>query len=150
MFSLRRTNWDVRLTAPALAGLWAALAVACGLAVARLPLLTTFGIVAGLVVTGAAFWEPAVGLGLALAVGVTRAYVAAARPEIPDLGQVILALALTGWAARGLAQRRIVIPRTGLLIGLGLYIGAGLLSLVPSASASLELGLKEIIKWAEV
>ena len=34
MFSLRRTNWDTRLTAPALAGLWAALAVACGLAIA--------------------------------------------------------------------------------------------------------------------
>jgi putative inorganic carbon (HCO3(-)) transporter len=150
MLSLRREMWDTRLMAAALAGLWAALAVAGGLAIARLPLVTTVEIGAGLVVTAAAIWEPALGLGLALAVGVTRAYLAAARPEMPDLGQVVLALALASWAARGLAQRRIVIPQTGLLIGLGLYLGAGLLSLVTSASVSLELGLKEIIKWAEV
>lgn len=152
MLSLRRPFWNARLPAGAgaLAGLWAALAVACGLAVARLSLLTSLEIVAGLIVTAAAIWEPALGLGLALAVGTTHAYLAAARPEIPDLGQVLLAMALAGWAARGLAQRRIVIPQTGLLLGLGVYLGASLLSLVPAASASLELGLKEVIKWTEV
>jgi putative inorganic carbon (hco3(-)) transporter len=150
MLALRRTQWQVRLSAPALAAVWAVLAVAGGLAVARLSLLTTVEIMAGLVVAAAAVWEPAIGLGLALAVGVTRAYLAAARPDIPDLGQIFLGLALAGWAARSLAQRRVVIPRSGLLAVLSVYIGVSLLSLVPTLSASAELGLKEIIKWAEL
>src|SRR5258708_3036446 len=136
--------------APVLAAVWAVAAVAGGLGVARLPLFTTVEILAGLLVVAAAVWEPAIGLGLALAVGVTRAYVAAARPDIPDLGQVLLGLALAGWAARCLAQRRIIIPRSGLLVVLGVYVGASVLSLLPTLSASLELGLKEIIKWAEL
>lgn len=150
MLTFRRPLWPIRLSAPALAALWAALALACGLIVARLSLLTSLEIIAALAVVAAAVWEPALGLGLALAVGTTRAYLAAARPDLPDLGQVLLGLAIAGWLARGLAQRAIVIPRASLWVLLGLYIGAGLLSLVPAASASLELGLKEIIKWAEV
>src|SRR5882672_8843337 len=95
-----------------------------GLALARLPWLTSLAIMAGLVVVAAAVWEPALGLGLALTMGLTRAYLGAARPGTPDLGQVLLGLALAGWLARSLALRQIVIPRTGLLVALGLYVAA--------------------------
>src|SRR5260221_2053309 len=124
--------------APVLAAVWAVAAVAGGLAVARLPLFTTVEILAGLLVVAAAVWEPAIGLGLALAVGVTRAYVAAARPDIPDLGQVLLGLALAGWAARSLAQRRLIIPRSRLLVDLKLYLGASLVDVGPTALGSLD------------
>ena len=150
MQTLRRPVWPSRVSAPALAPVWTALALASGLLLARLSLVTSLEIAGGLVVVVATIWEPALGLGLALAVGTTHAYLAAARPDIPDLGQLLLGLALAGWLARGLAQRAIVIPRIGLLVPLGLYLGASLLSLVPATSASLELGLKELVKWAEV
>src|SRR5437588_330404 len=113
MLALRRTPWQLRLPASTLSTVWAVLAVAGGLAVVRLPLLTTVEILGGLVVAAAAVWEPAIGLGLALGVGLTRAYLAAVRPDVPDLGQVLLGLALAGWAARCLAQRRIIVPRSG-------------------------------------
>jgi putative inorganic carbon (HCO3(-)) transporter len=138
------------MSAPPRAAIWAALAALGGLAIARLSLLNGVEIGAGVVVLAAAVLEPALGLGLALTLGLTRAYLAAAVPAIPDLGQVLLGLALAGWLARGLAQRRIVVPRTGLLVALGIYLGASLLSLVPNSGASLDLGLKEIVKWAEM
>ena len=150
MIAPRRPLLSIPLPAPALAAAWAVVAAAGGLALARLPWLTSLEIIAGLVVVGADVCEPAIGLGLALAVGLTRAYLAAARPGTPDLGQVLLGLALAGWLARGLARRQIVIPRTGLLVALGLYVGASVLSLVPTPTASLEMGLLEIIKWTEV
>lgn len=150
MVALRRNIGQFSRSDQALVILWAALAIAGGLAVARLSLLTTITAVAGLIVLAAAIWEPAIGLGLALALGVSRAYLAAAVPAIPDLGQLFLGLALAGWLARGLAQRRIIVPRSGLLVAFGIYLAASLLSLVPTGSASLELGLKEIVKWAEM
>lgn len=150
MFAPRRSPLSIPLPAPALSAVWAVVAAAGGLALARLPWLTSLSVIAGLVVVVAAVWEPAVGLGLALSIGLTRAYLAAARPGTPDLGQILLGLALAGWAARSLAQRRVVIARTGLLVVLGVYVGVSLLSLVPTPAASLELGLQEIIKWTEV
>ena len=150
MFGPRRSLVFIPLPAPALAVVWALAATIGGLILARLPWLTSLALLGGAVVVAAAVWEPAIGLGLALAIGVTRAYLAAARPGTPDLGQVFLGLALAGWAARSLALRRIAIPRSGLLAALGVYVAASLLSLLPTPTASLELGLLELIKWAEV
>src|SRR5262245_53947141 len=147
---MRRPLLSIPLPATALAAGWALVAVIGGLALARLPLVTAVAIMAGGVAVAAAFWEPAIGMGLALAVGLTRAYVAAARPGTPDLGQVFLGLALAGWAARGLQQRRIIIPHSGLLVALVLYLAASLFSVLPTPTASLELGTLELIKWAEV
>jgi len=150
MLAARRLPWQLRLPAWAPAVVWAMVATAGGLAVARLSLLTVVEIMAGVVVVAAAVWEPAIGLGLALGVGVTRAYLAAARPDLPDLGQILLGLALAGWAAHSLAQRCIVIPFSALLVVVSIYVGASALSLVPAPTASLQLGLQEIIKWAEL
>jgi O-antigen ligase len=150
MIALRRPLGPRPLTAAALLpAVWAVLAIAAGLAVARLPLLTSLAAAAGLLVLAAAFWEPALGLGLALALGTAKAYLAAARPAWPsDLGQIFLAIALAGWLARGLVQRRIAFPHIPLLLPLAVYLAAGWLSLL--AASSLEEGLKEVIKWAEI
>jgi putative inorganic carbon (HCO3(-)) transporter len=129
--------------------LWAVLAVAAGLLVVRLPLLTSAALAAGVLVLAAAFWEPALGLGLALALGTARAYLAAARPGWPsDLGQIFLAVALAGWLARAVVRRKLVISGGRVLLPLALYLGAGWLSLL--AASSLEEAVKEVIKWAEI
>ena len=148
MLALQRRFERPQPSALLIAAAWAGVALVTGAILAGLSLLNGLAIVAGVVVLVAAAWEPALGLGLALILGTSHAYLMAARPDLPDLGQVVLGLALAGWLARGLAQRAIVIPRVSLLVPLGLYVGVGLLSLLPAAS--LEAGLNEIIKWTEV
>jgi len=129
--------------------LLAVAALALGLLVARLPLEYSLALLAGAALAGVAAWEPALGMGLAIILGPAKALLAVARPAWPsDLGQIFFALAVAGWLAHGLARRRLLIPRIGLLVPLGLYLFAGLLSLLPAAS--LEEGLKESLKWAEV
>ncbi len=129
--------------------LWAALAVGSSLLVAGLPLSLSVPLLAGALAVGLSLWEPVAGLGLAMLLGPARAYLSTAFPGFPsDAGQVFFALALAGWLARGLALRRLSLPTDRLLLPLGLYLGAGLLSL--TAAVSLEEGLKELIKWAEV
>ncbi len=137
------------LTAPAWALAWAALAVALGLVLARLPLLAAAALLVGMPALVFAAWEPSVGLGLALIIGPTRAYLAIAAPSLPvDLGQLFFALAAAGWLARGLAERRLVLPSIPLLVPLGLYLGVALLSLLNATA--LDEGLKEWLKWAEI
>ena len=148
MISARRP-FSLSTTGAAGAALWAGLAVAAGLLVGRLPLTWSLALIGGAIVLAAAVWEPALGLGLALSLGTAKAYLSAARPDLPaDLGQALLALALAGWLARGLLQHAIVVPRIKLLLPLGIYLGAGWLSLL--AATSLQESLKEIIKWAEI
>jgi O-antigen ligase len=123
--------------------------LALGLLIARLPLEYGVALVVGAALVIASIWEPAIGMGLALLLGPAKALLAITRPDWPsDLGQVFFALALAGWLARGLAQRRLVIPHIRLLLPLGLYIFVGALSLV--RSVSLEEGLKELLKWIEI
>ena len=126
----------------------AAVAIATGWALARAPLTYAAAICMGVPLVALSAWEPAVGVGLAIALGPTKALLAVAYPSIPDLGQVFFALALAGWLARGLAQHRLVISQNQLLLPLGVYIVVGLFSLLPATS--LEDGMKEIIKWSEM
>ncbi len=129
--------------------LFTAAAFALGLAVARLPLEYSLVLIVGAALVGASVWEPALGLGLAVIFGPAKAFLAIARPDLPsDLGQIFFALAVAGWAARGLARRQIILPRLRLLLPLGLYSFVGLLSLL--RAASLEEGLKELLKWGEI
>jgi O-antigen ligase len=128
---------------------WAVAAAFVGLAVAALPLELAGPALAALALALAAVWEPALGLGLALALGPARAYLSVARPDLPgDLGQVFFALALAGWLGRGLVQRRLAWPRHPLWLPLGAYLAVCALSLL--AAASLEEGLKEVLKWLQV
>ncbi len=127
-------------------------ALGLGALIIRLPLEYSLGLFAGfagVVVLAASAWEPALGLSFAIIFGPAKAYLAAARPDLPvDPGQVFFALAMAGWLARGMVNRRIVFPRVGLLLPLGLYVAVGLFSLLPAAS--LEEGLKEALKWIEI
>ncbi len=126
----------------------AVVAVGAGWAIARAPLTYALAICLGVPLLALSAWEPAVGLGLAIVLGPAKALLAVAYPSVPDLGQVFFALALAGWLARGLVQRRLVIPLNQLLLPLGIYLAVGLFSLLQAAS--LEEGLKEIVKWAEI
>ena len=131
------------------APLLAVAALALGLLIARLPPEYSLALIVGAALAGVAAWEPALGIGLAIILGPAKALLAIARPAWPsDLGQIFFALAVAGWLAHGLARRRLLVPRIGLLIPLGLYLFAGLLSLLPAAS--LEEGLKESLKWLEI
>lgn len=137
------------LSAPLWALAWAALAVALGLVLAQLPLLAAAAVLLGVPAVLLAVWEPTVGLGLALILGPSRAYLAIAFPDLPvDLGQLFFALAVAGWLGRSLAQRRVVVPALPLLLPLAVYLGVALLSLLNAAA--LDEGLKEWLKWAEM
>ncbi len=134
---------------PLRTSLLAAAALALGLVVARLPVELSLILIVGTILVALSIWEPALGMGLAILLGPAKAFLSVARPGLPsDLGQIFFALALAGWLARGAIHRRIVIPRIGLLIPLGLYAFVGLLSMLPAAS--LEEGLKESLKWIEI
>lgn len=62
--------------------------------------------------------------------------------------ELLIALLLVIWLAQGVVKRRIDIPRAPLSLPLVLFIAALLLSLLPARS--LELSVKEIVKWLEV
>ena len=146
-------------------------ALAAGLLVIRLPLEHSVLLFAGLVVFVAAFWEPALGLGLAVLFGPAKALIEFSQsgvtadtgdlfrglPDVvqqlllivpADLGQLFLAVAIAGWLAHGLVRRSIVLPRLPLLLPLCVYAGVGLVSLVGAPAP--DEGLKEILKWAEI
>ena len=115
----------------------------------RLPLEYSLGLLVGTGLLAASAWEPAIGLSLAISLGPAKAYLAAARPDLPaDWGQIFFAFAAAGWLARGALNRKIIIPYVGLFLPLGLYIGVGLFSLLPALS--IEEGLKEALKWIEI
>jgi putative inorganic carbon (hco3(-)) transporter len=129
--------------------LGATAAVAVGLALAVLPAELGLAAVIGVALLVAVAWQPAVGVGLAIIAGPARAYLSIARPgTFQDPGQILLALALAGWAARSLWRRDITIPRTWLWLPLVAYVSVGLLSLLPAQS--LTDGLREIAKWVQV
>jgi O-antigen ligase len=124
-------------------------ALALGLLIARLPLEYSVPLFAAVVVLAASVWEPALGLGFAVVFGPAKALLSIARPDLPsDPGQIFFALAAAGWLARGLAQRRIFVPRIPLLFPLGLYIVVGLFSLL--SARALDEGLRESLKWVEI
>jgi O-antigen ligase len=124
-------------------------ALAAALLIVRLPLASSAALFGGALLLFFSAWEPAAGIGLAIIVGPAKAYLAVAPLGLPsELGQVFFALAVAGWLARGLAGRRLIIPRLPLLIPLALYIGVAAFSLL--AARSLEEGVKELFKWIEV
>ncbi len=128
----------------------AAAAVSLGALIAWLPPHISLAALAGVLAVGAAVWEPALGLGLAVILGPTRAYLAASGFSGPvfDLGQIFFALALAGWLARGALRRELRVPALGLLVPLAAWIFVGLLSLF--GAAEWRDGLNEAIKWIEV
>ncbi|MCK4473115.1 MAG: hypothetical protein KAW49_15140, partial [Anaerolineae bacterium] len=74
--------------------------------------------------------EPLAGLAAALFLGPLWAYLRAEVPQVPaQIAQFFVVLTLAVWLARGLARRDLHIPRPPLLLPLGIFLGAALLSL---------------------
>src|SRR4030067_759384 len=93
------------------APLLAVAALALGLLIARLPPEYSLALIVGAALVSVAAWEPALGMGLAIILGLAKALLAIARPAWPsDLGQIFFALAVAGWLAHGLARRRLLVP----------------------------------------
>lgn len=62
--------------------------------------------------------------------------------------ELLIVLLSVSWFARMIAMRRIIVPRVSLLLPLSLFLGA--ISLSTLVTSSLELSVKEIVKWLEV
>ncbi len=120
------------------------------LLIAFLPIEYSAVLIVGGAVVALSIREPAIGLGAAIVLGPTRAYLAATGRVGPlyDFGQIFFALALAGWLLRGALRREITLPKLQLLFPLSVWIGAGALSLFQAAAW--RDGLNEVIKWIEV
>ncbi|MCW5848988.1 MAG: O-antigen ligase family protein [Anaerolineae bacterium] len=133
-----------------LSGLGAvALALAVGLACARLPVTTTalllIGVAGGLLTL---LWPAWAFLLLPLAVPFGELRTLNLGGLAAGGVEALLAGVAGAWLLRGLARRRVVIPRGPLVVPFLLFIGALLLSL-PNATA-VPSGLKEVVKWGEI
>ena len=129
---------------------WVVLALAAGVLLAWLTPLQGALIVGLLIVLVATLIEPLVGLAVALLLGLLRAYLHAEVPQVPaQIGQAFLALVLAVWLARGLVRRELRIPRAPLLLPLGLFVAAALISLWDAVGLS-AFGLPELVKWLQI
>lgn len=125
------------------------LAVLIGLLLLWLPLSTAVAIVVGLGLLFLIIIQPLSGLALALLAGPFGALEQIVfNVSALDSGQLLLLLTFAAWIARGLARRRINLPPNYLTLPFAIMIGVSLLSL-PGA-ASIELGLRELLKWIEM
>ncbi len=125
------------------------LAVLVGLLAVSLPLTWAVGVMGGTAVALLTVINPLVGLFVALAVGPWGALEnIQLGPSLLDSGQLVLLFTLAVWLGRGLAYRRLFIPRTFLNVPLALFIFASALSLLHAPSFS--YGFRELIKWVEI
>ncbi|RMH01951.1 MAG: O-antigen ligase family protein [Chloroflexi bacterium] len=125
------------------------LAFGLGLALARGPLWLVVGVCGGTAVFFLVLRYPLFGLGLALLIGPFGAWEELQPWALPvDSGQIVLMVTVLAWLAKGLAQRRLVFPRTFLNVPLWLFIGWGAFSLW--FAPSLSFGLRELLKWVEM
>jgi len=128
--------------------LWVALAA--GLLLIRLTPLDGVLFV-GLTIAGVAtLIEPLAGLAVALFLGPLRAYLSAEVPQVPaQIAHVFVALTLAAWLARGLARRNLRIPHPPLLLPLGTFLTAALVSLWGAIELPV-YGVPEFIKWVQI
>ncbi|MCL4265762.1 MAG: O-antigen ligase family protein [Anaerolineae bacterium] len=124
--------------------LWAVL---FGLITARLA--WAVGLVGGTAVALLTVINPLVGLFAALVAGPWGALENIwLGPSLLDSGQLLLLFTLAVWLGRGLAYRRLFIPRTFLNVPLALFVFVSALSLLHAPSFS--YGFRELIKWVEI
>ncbi|MGC9522517.1 MAG: O-antigen ligase family protein [Anaerolineae bacterium] len=129
--------------------LWGALALACGLLLAWLPLPLAALVVAGVALVVGTLIEPLIGIGAALLLGPLRAWLEIRAPgALPHVGQAVLLFGVGVWLARGLLLRnvRLTVPRTMLL--LLAFLGVSLISLWRAVDAW--DGALEFVKWLQV
>ena len=127
-----------------------ALAALSGLAIARLPLPTLFVVLATGGLVAGTLIEPAVGLIGTLVLGPWAAWQNTYLPGLlpADVGQLMVALTLAAWLARGLARREFDIPRLPLLIPLSIFTGWAAVTMLWAPDYA--FGLPEVLKWIEM
>lgn len=127
----------------------AAIAVVLALAIIRLPLLVTAGLVTVSAILLLTFAYPLFGLGIALILGPFGALESVVLgSSLLDSGQLALMLTLAAWIGSGLARRRLRIPATAFNLPWLLFIFIATLTLLDSYSVM--LGLVELLKWLEI
>lgn len=142
-FSITRYRWPW----PGVTGL--GLALVLGAILVLLPLQSAILLVAGAAVILLTIVQPLFGLALALLAGPFGALEQLLSGSSSlDSGQLLLFLTFAAWIARGLARRKISLPRTFLNLPFLLLISIGLVSLL--GARSVELGIRELMKWVEM
>jgi O-antigen ligase len=138
---------DLRLALPRV--LLALLILVLGAALALLPTSWAAALLVGSFVACAILLRPQFALCLlAFAVPFGSLRQVSLGPVNVGLSEVLILLLFASWLARMVAARRIVVPRAPLVIPLLVFIFAILLSAL--VTVSLELSLKEWLKWLEV
>lgn len=126
-----------------------ALVVALGLVLAWLPWKWAAVLIVGSTAALALLVRPELALVLlAFSVPFSSIRELPLGPVNVGAADLLVGILLAAWLARMVAARRIVIPRAPLLLPLLVFLGA--ISLSTLASVSLELSVKEIVKWVEV
>ena len=132
-------------------GIFAALVLAGGLAliIALLPLTWVVLLLVGGIVLVVTLVRPQVGV-LLLVPAVPFGSLRQVRIGVMNVGatEALLALVLAAWLMRMVARREIRFKLPPLTLPLALFLGALLLSVL--TAASLQLGIKELLKWIEV
>lgn len=129
------------------------MAVFMGLLLAWLPLPTAVAGGIGVVLVALVYaiaTQPLIGLAVALLAGPFGALenvILGGNMPI-DSGQILLMLTLVAWVARGLATKRLGLPKATLAVPLLGYIFVTSLTLL--GAASLILGLIEVSKWVQM
>lgn len=128
---------------------WLGVALVLGLALARLPLVVAGGLVGATAVAILIAIQPLVALGLTLLAGPLGAWESLFVNLGPlDSGQILLMLTILAWLARGLRDRRVVVPQPWLSVPLLLFTFVMGLTLLDAPS--LDYGLRELLKWVEI
>jgi O-antigen ligase len=128
----------------------AASVVVGALFIATQPLTSILGVTLIAVVVIGALLEPGLGLIITLIAGPWAAWMNTYYPGLLpiDAGQIMVGFTLGAWVLGGLARREFIIPRSPLLIPLGLFVGWTAITML--WAPDLVFGLPEVIKWIEV
>jgi putative inorganic carbon (HCO3(-)) transporter len=141
-------------TLPRAAYFWplivAASVVAGALFIATQPLTVVLGVMLIAAVVIGTLLEPGIGLIVTLIAGPWAAWMNTYYPGLLpiDAGQIMVGFTLGAWVLGGLAKREFVIPRSPLLIPLGLFVGWTAITML--WAPDLVFGLPEVIKWVEI
>jgi putative inorganic carbon (HCO3(-)) transporter len=120
------------------------------LIIATLPLTTVIGLTMIAAVVIGTLLEPGIGLIVTLIAGPWAAWMNTYTPGLLpiDAGQILVGFTLGAWVLGGLARREFVIPRSPLLIPLGLFVGWTAITMLWAPDPI--FGLPEVIKWVEI
>ncbi len=148
------TAWP---TKPLLEGTGLLLALAAGWLLARLSLPTAVGLLGLAALAAGTVAEPLMGVVTGLFLGLLRAYLQRAVPQVPaQVGHLFVALALAAHWARGMLYRRLPLPvgrahpASPLFLPVTAFLGVATLSLWNAEGPFLDIGAPELVKWAEV